>query len=153
MGYFGAHFQLIWGSEKNVIIWKKDHILTTLMWSKCGHFIFQAHLGLISVSFGAQENVVKMWSFFQMTTFFLSPKWAGNEPQNIPLGCLTYGESKVMYRGGTPNLEKFVFIVTPFKLKILDQLIKYHMMSPALPFVEAKKFKKISDSEARQSKI
>ena len=33
------------------------------MWSKCGHFIFQAHLGLISVSFGAQENVVKMWSF------------------------------------------------------------------------------------------
>ena len=36
-------------------------------------------------------------------------------------------------------MEKFVFIVTPFKLKILDQLIKYHMMSPALPFVEAKK--------------
>ena len=50
------------GAQKKCGYLKKDHILTTLMWSKCGHFIFQAHLGLISVSFGAQENVVKMWS-------------------------------------------------------------------------------------------
>ena len=44
----------------------------------------------------------------------------------------------LFYRGGAPKMENFVFIITPFKLKILDQNIKYHLMSLALPFVWAK---------------
>ena len=46
--------------------------------------------------------------------------------------------SSFLYRGGNPKMENFVFIITPFKLKILDQNIKYHLMSLALPFVWAK---------------
>ena len=48
---------------------------------------------------------------------------------------LLRAEIRLYYRGGNPKMENFVFIITPFKLKILDQNIKYHLMSLALPFV------------------
>ena len=84
---FWPHFCQIFMPEKKTTFWPHyDHILTTFSWAPNETEMSPKWAWKIKWPHFDHINVVKMWSFYQMITFFMSPKWAGNEPQNIPLG-------------------------------------------------------------------
>ena len=93
---FWPHFCQIFMPEKKTTFWPHyDHILTTFSWAPNETEMSPKWAWKIKWPHFDHINVVKMWSFFQISTFFLSPKWAGNELEMSP---------KISHWAGLENL-------------------------------------------------